>query len=286
MLLSTIRGISLGTGIPSHAPSASEGLPKGFAMSLSVIVITHNEEDMIERCLASVAWADEIIVLDSGSTDRTVAFCRQRGARVVETDWPGFGPQKNRALDHATGAWVLSLDADEYLTQEAQAEIQAVLASRPQADAFRMPRLSSYCGRFMRHGGWYPDYVTRLFRRGRARFSDDLVHERLLVSGPVATLREPLRHETYRDLEEVLRKVDHYSSAGAAMAARGGQRGGVMLALAHGLWSFVRTYFVRRGLLDGPEGLMLAISNAETTYYKYMKLWLLRKQRGRADESS
>ena len=255
-------------------------------MSLSIVVITHNEEDMIERCLASVAWADEVIVLDSGSTDHTVALCRQSGARVMETDWPGFGPQKNRALNYATGTWVLSLDADEYLTQEAQTEIQAVLASEPEADAFRMPRLSRYCGRFMYHGGWYPDYVTRLFRRGRARFSDDLVHERLLVSGPVATLREPLCHETYRDLEEVLRKVDSYSSAGAAMAARGGQRGGVAQALAHGLWSFVRTYFVRRGLLDGTEGLMLAISNAETTYYKYMKLWLLQKQRDRVGESS
>ncbi len=255
-------------------------------MSLSVIVITRNEEDMIGRCLASVAWADEIIVLDSGSTDRTVALCRQSGARVVETDWPGYGPQKNRALDHATGTWVLSLDADEYLTQEAQAEIQAVLAPGPKTDAFRMPRLSSYCGRFMHHGGWYPDYVTRLFRRGRARFSDDLVHERLLVSGPVETLREPLRHETYRDLEEVLRKVDDYSSAGAAMAAQSGQRGGVALALAHGLWSFVRTYFIRKGWLDGAEGLMLAISNAETAYYKYMKLWLLGKQRDRADTLS
>ncbi len=241
---------------------------------------------MIERCLASVAWADEIIVLDSGSTDRTVALCRQAGARVVETVWPGFGPQKNRALDQATGMWVLSLDADEYLTPEAQAEIQAVLSSEPPTDAFRMPRLSSYCGRFMRHGGWYPDYVTRLFRRGRARFSDDLVHERLLVSGPIATLREPLRHETYRDLEEVLRKIDHYSSAGATMGARGGQRGGVGPALAHGLWAFVRTYLVRRGFLDGAEGLMLAISNAETTYYKYLKLWLLRKQQGQADKLS
>ena len=241
---------------------------------------------MIERCLASVAWADEVVVLDSGSTDRTVALCRQSGARVVETDWPGFGPQKNRALDQVTGTWVLSLDADEYLPQEARTEIRAVLASVPEADAFRMPRLSSYCGRFMRHGGWYPDYVTRLFRRGRARFSDDLVHERLLVSGPIETLRWPLRHETYRDLEEVLRKVGDYSSAGAAMAARGGQRGGVARALAHGLWSFVRTYFVKGGVLDGAEGLMLAISNAETSYYKYVKLWLLQKQGDRAGELS
>ncbi len=121
---------------------------------------------MIGRCLASVRWADEIIVLDSGSTDRTVAICREAGANVIVTDWPGFGPQKNRALEQATGTWVLSLDADEYLTEEAQAEIRAALASEPAVDAFRMPRLSSYCGRFMRHGDCCPDYVTRLFRRG------------------------------------------------------------------------------------------------------------------------
>ncbi len=234
---------------------------------------------MIGRCLASVAWADEIIVLDSGSTDRTVTICREQGARVIVTDWPGFGPQKNRALDQAKGQWVLSLDADEYLSREAQAEIQAALAAGPEVDAFRMPRRSSYCGRFMRHGGWYPDYVTRLFRRGPVRFSDDMVHERLLVSGSVGTLCIPLHHETYRDLEEVLRKVDSYSSAGAAMAVRAGERAGMGKALAHGLWSFVRTYFLRRGLLDGPEGLMLAISNAETTYYKYLKLRELSKAR-------
>ncbi len=237
---------------------------------------------MIGRCLASVSWADEIVVVDSGSTDRTTAICHEYGARVVVTDWPGFGPQKNRALDQATGQWVLSLDADEYLSPEAQGEIRAVLASEPQADAFRMPRSSSYCGRFMRHGGWYPDYVTRLFRRGRARFSDDIVHERLLVSGPVETLHTPLRHETYRDLEEVLHKIDSYSSAGAAMAIRAGERAGMGKALAHGFWSFVRTYFLRRGLLDGAEGLMLAVSNAETTYYKYVKLRELTRARDRS----
>ncbi len=241
-------------------------------MSVTAIIITLNEEAMIGRCLASVAWCDEVIVLDSGSTDRTVAVCREHGAQVFTGDWPGFGPQKNRALDHATGTWVFSLDADEYLTEEGQAEIRAVLASGPSVDAFRMPRLSSYCGRFMGHGGWYPDYVTRLFRRGQGRFSDDLVHERLVVSGPVGTLRAPLRHETYRDLEEVLSKIDSYSSAGATMAAQAGKRGGVGAALTHGLWAFLRTYFVRGGLLDGAGGLMLAISNAETAYYKYLKL--------------
>ncbi|MHB8252760.1 MAG: glycosyltransferase family 2 protein [Acidiferrobacter sp.] len=246
-------------------------------MRLSVIVITKNEATMIRRCLASVAWADEIIVVDSGSTDHTVAICQEFTPHVIRTDWPGFGPQKNRALSYATGTWVLSLDADEYLTSQAQAEIQQVLSKDAGVNAYRMPRLSSYCGRFMGHGGWYPDYIVRLFRRGHARFSEDLVHERLVVDGAIGTLHAPLHHETYRDLEEVLYKIDSYSTAGAAMAAERGRRGSLMGAVAHGLWSFVRTYFVQLGVLDGAEGLMLAISNAEVTYYKYLKLRLLNK---------
>lgn len=244
-------------------------------MTLSVIIITRNEAGMIRRCLSSVSWAHEIIVVDSGSTDDTVAICQEFTPHVITAAWPGFGPQKNRALALATHPWVLSLDADEYLTAEAQTEIRQLLSDGPRVDAYRIPRLSSYCGRFMRHGGWYPDYVTRLFRRDRCLFSNDLVHERLLVKGPVGTIRAPLYHETYRDLEEVLHKIDTYSSAGALMAQGKGQRGSLLSALVHSLWSFVRTYFVRLGLLDGPEGLMLAISNAEVTYYKYLKLRLL-----------
>ncbi len=250
-------------------------------MPLSVIVITKNEAAMIRRCLASVSWADEIIVVDSGSTDCTVAVCREFTPHVISTDWAGFGPQKNRALDLATGTWVLALDADEYLPTQAQAEIQQVLAGESKINAYRIPRLSSYCGRFMGHGGWYPDYVIRLFRRGCARFSDDIVHERLVVQGAVGTLSSPLHHETYRDLEEVLHKVDSYSTAGATMAAQKGRRGSLPQALIHGVWAFVRTYFVQFGLLDGAEGLMLAISNAEVTYYKYAKLRLLTKTRDR-----
>ncbi len=251
-------------------------------MHLSVIVITKNEAAMIRRCLTSVSWADEIIVVDSGSTDDTIAICQEFTPHVISAEWPGFGLQKNRALDLATGTWVLALDADEYLPISAQAEIQRVLAAEEKGvDAYRIPRLSSYCGRFMGHGGWYPDYVIRLFRRGRARFSDDIVHERLVVQGPVGTLSSPLHHETYRDLEEVLHKIDSYSTAGAAMAAKKGRRGSLPQALIHGLWAFMRTYFVQLGLLDGPEGLMLAISNAEVTYYKYIKLRLLTKTRDR-----
>ncbi|MDA8390079.1 MAG: glycosyltransferase family 2 protein [Gammaproteobacteria bacterium] len=245
-------------------------------LRMSVILITKNEAAMIGRALQSVAWADEIIVVDSGSTDNTVEICRQAGAKVLVTaDWPGFGPQKNRALALATGDWVLSLDADEWVTTEAQREIRHALAHAGSTQGFRLPRRSSYCGHFMRHGGWWPDHVLRLFRREQGRFSDDLVHERLMVDGPIGTLQAPLLHETYRDLDEVLDKVNAYSAAGARMAFAAGRRTSLGGAVARGAWAFFRTYILRLGLLDGPAGFMLAVSNAETVYYKYRKLALL-----------
>ena len=244
-------------------------------MSLSVIIITKNESAVIRRCLESVAWAGEIIVVDSGSSDDTVAICREFTGRIQVGDWPGFGLQKNRALDLARGDWVLSIDADEYLTPALRIEIEKTLSDPGACPAYRLPRRSSYCGRFLRHGGWWPDYVVRLFRRGHARFSDDPVHERLLVDGATGTLHEPLLHEAFSDLEEVLDKIDRYSTAGASMLHAHGRRGSLGRALGHGLWAFVRTYVLRAGFLDGREGFMLAVSNAEGTYYRYLKLMLL-----------
>ncbi len=246
---------------------------------LSIVMIVHNEAELIGETLASVAWADEIIVVDSGSTDRTVEICREFGARVEIADWPGFGPQKNRALVLATGEWVLSLDADERVTPELRAEIEAVLVMNdPAVAAYDLPRLSSYCGRFMRHGGWWPDRICRLFRRERARFSDDRVHERVIVDGPVGHLESHLVHLSFRSLEQVLAKVNGYSSEGAQMLRTRGKCGGLGKALGHGLWTFIRTYFLKRGFLDGREGFMLAVSNAEGTYYRYLKLMLLDRQ--------
>lgn len=244
-------------------------------MSVSVIVITLNEETAIGRCLASVGWADEIVVVDSGSTDRTAELARAAGARVtIASDWPGFGPQKNRALDLATGDWVLSLDADEWVTPALATEIRAAVSRADAPAGFELPRLSSFVGREMRHSGWWPDHVARLFRRGAARFSDDLVHERLVVSGAVGRLTEPLRHESFTSLEEVVEKMNRYSSASARMRVERGKGGSVAGAVAHGLWAFLRTYLLRAGFLDGREGFVLAVANAEGTYYRYLKAWL------------
>jgi glycosyltransferase involved in cell wall biosynthesis len=246
---------------------------------LSAIIITKNEADNIRACLESVNWADEIIVVDSGSSDDTVNICKELGAQVHTTaDWPGFGIQKNRALSHATCEWVFSLDADERVTPGLRSEIESALNDPHGHDAFRVPRLSSFCGRYMRHSGWYPDYVTRLFQRGSARFSDDLVHESLIVNGSVGRLRQPLLHETFHDLEELLAKINQYSTAGARMLDEKNKTATLKKAVGHAIWAFLRTYIIRAGFLDGREGFMLAVSTAESTYYRYAKLMLLNKR--------
>ncbi|MFI4923221.1 MAG: glycosyltransferase family 2 protein [Burkholderiales bacterium] len=247
-------------------------------MTLSVIIITKNEEQNIRACLESVVWADEIIVVDSGSSDNTVGICKNMGAQVHVMDWPGFGPQKNRALNLSTGDWVLSLDADERVSSELRSEIQSAIANPVDAVAFRVPRSSSYCGRIMRHSGWWPDYVMRLFKRGHARFSDDPVHERLIVEGKTATFQQPLLHEAFRSLEQVLLKLNDYSTTGATMLHRQQRKASLGMAICHGLWTFVRTYFLRTGFLDGREGFMLAVSNAEGAYYRYLKAMLLQEK--------
>lgn len=245
-------------------------------MNLSVTVITRDSDAVIGRCLASVAWADEIVVLDSGSTDRTLEICREHGAKVQQTsDWPGFGPQKNRALALAGGAWVLSLDSDEWITPELRAEIERAIAAPGDMAAFMMPRSSSFCGRFMRHSGWWPDYVVRLFRRQAARFSDDLVHEQLIVDGRVGRLGSPVLHEAVSDLEAMMSKTNSYSTASALMRHREGRRGSLLMAILHSFWTFLRTYFFQLGFLDGREGFILAVANAEGSYYRYLKLLLL-----------
>jgi glycosyltransferase involved in cell wall biosynthesis len=254
----------------------------GKTIRLSVILITKNEEHNIGDCLASVAFADEIIVVDSGSTDNTVAIARAAGAKVIETpDWPGFGPQKNRALDAATGQWVLSIDADERITPDLADEIHAIVATGPAtADAYEISRRSWYCGKFIRRSGWSPDYVTRLFKRGKARFTDHIVHERLVADGQVKRLKGHMLHYSFRNYSQVLSKVDSYSTLSAQQAYARGKRASVGKAVLHGWWAFMRTYFFKLGFLDGSHGLALAISNAEGSYYRYLKIWLIGQNDG------
>jgi len=245
--------------------------------TLSVIIITRNEEANLGDCLASLEGiAHQIVVVDTNSTDATLEIAKKYGATVSQPlDWPGFGIQKNRALDLATGDWILSLDADERLTPALRSEILTTIDHPGRANCFAIPRLSWYCGRFIRHSGWSPDFVDRLFMRGTARFSEDLVHERLLPTGPVAKLNNPMLHYSFINYSQVLQKIDRYSTASAEQAFAKGKTSSPLKAILHGIWSFFRTYILQAGFLDGAQGLALAISNAQGTYYRYIKLWHL-----------
>lgn len=251
--------------------------------SLGVAIITKNAAAHLAACLASLReLAADIVVVDSGSQDDTVAIAERHGARVFQhPEWPGFGIQKNLALSYLQTDWILSLDADEVLTPElAQSIAEAMRAGR--ADVYRLSRLSSMCGRWMRHSGWRPDYVARLFRRGHARFSDDLVHERLLYEGEAPLLGGELLHYSFDSLEEVIDKMNRYSTAGASQRlARGAGGGGMAAVIFKAWWSFCRAYIVRRGFLDGREGFIVAVSNAEGTFYRQLKLLYLSEREKR-----
>lgn len=244
---------------------------------LSAIIITRNEAAKIAECLDTLAFCDERIVVDSGSEDETVRIAREHGARVEHHAFEGFGAQKNFALSLASGEWVLSVDADERVSAALAAELMAALADGA-ADGYEMPRRSSFLGRAMRHSGWYPDYVLRLFRRERARFTNDIVHERVVCEGAVRRLKEPLLHHPVDRIEDALSRMDRYSSAGAEQMIASGRRVTFASGFLHGFWTFLRTYIFRAGFLDGREGLLLAIANAEGAYYRYMKAWLLTRR--------
>ena len=247
----------------------------GRKHSLSAIIIARDEQAVIGRCLAALAsWVDEIVVVDGGSADDTPKIARGHGARVIESEWLGFGRQKQLALDAARSAWVLSVDADEVVTAELRQEIDELLSGEPPAAGYRIPRSIQAFGARLDHGecGQAP---LRLFRREGARFTDAEVHERVLVRGRVGDLRSRLLHFSIRDLKHQLDKLNRYAWLWAQERHRRGRRAGIASALAHGLWSFLEVYFFRRGVLDGRLGLTLALLQSQYTFNKYAALWTL-----------
>ncbi len=240
---------------------------------LSLIVISKNEEAAIARCLRSANFADEIVVVDHQSTDRTAEIARALGARVIVTpDWPGFGPQKNRALQEATGDWVLSLDADEWIEPALAGEIRAAITRADAADGYEIPRRSRFCGRIVRHGDWRGDRVLRLFRRKRGRFSDDHVHERVIVEGRIARLSSPLEHDSITDAADAADKIERYATAAAQQLAAEGKTSSNVKAALRGWTAFLRGYVFRLGFLDGRTGLEVANYNRRYTYEKWARL--------------
>lgn len=247
-------------------------------MKLSVAIIAFNEEGNLARTLESVKGADEIVVVDSGSTDRTVAIAQSYGAKVFVEEWKGFAAQKNSALAKCTSEWVLSLDADEEVTPELAEEIARELHSNPDEDGYFIPRRNMFLGRWMKHGGLYPDAKLRLFKRSEGRFVDRPVHETARIHVPPGRLRNDLIHHAYPTLESYIEHINRYSTLGAELAATQGRTSRSFVAfqwnvLMNPVATFLYNYVLRLGFLDGREGLLLHLYHSSYVSWKYAKAW-------------
>jgi glycosyltransferase involved in cell wall biosynthesis len=252
--------------------------------TLSVAIITRNEEANLARTLGSVAWADEIVVVDSGSTDRTEEIARSFRSRFFREEWKGFAAQKNAALEKCTCDWVLSLDADEALSDELATEVWELLASAPPFDGYVLPRQNLFLGRWILHGGFYPDPKLRLFRRGAAEFEARPVHETVHFEGKAGRLKGDMVHNAYPTLVEYIAHMDRYSTLGAEQAISAGKPVRNLAAflanvLVNPVTTFLYNYFLRLGFLDGREGLLLHLYHSVYVSWKYAKAWELTRRR-------
>jgi len=244
------------------------------ARGLSVIVITKNEEKNIDACLTAVNWADEIVVVDAGSTDRTVQKARRFTRKVFVRPWEGYGAAKNFALKQATGEWILWIDADERVSAPLREEIAGALSVSAQGfDAFSVPRKANFLGRWILHCGWYPGRVTRLFKKERGTFTESKVHEKLLVKGNVGELRSDLLHFTDPTLTGYLDKFNKYTTLASDELVESGKTFGLGQITVRPFWMFVKMYFLRLGFLDGIQGFILCVLSACYVFTKYAKLW-------------
>jgi glycosyltransferase involved in cell wall biosynthesis len=241
--------------------------------SLTVTVITLNEAANIRACLESVAWADERLVVDSGSTDGTPDLARAAGARVIEHGWPGYSQQKNFAAEQAAHDWILSLDADERVTPALAAEIRALLDHGPTAAGYRIPRVTWHLGRWIRTTDWYPDPQLRLYDRRRAHWPRRRVHESVKAEGAVVDLRAELQHYAYRDLSHHWQTMDRYTTLAAEEMAAAGRRAGLLDLVAHPPAAFLRNFVLKRGFTQGIPGLIVSSMNAFYVFMKFAKLW-------------
>jgi len=240
--------------------------------NISVTIITKNEEHNIERCLKSVQWADEIVVVDSGSTDKTLAICRQYPCKILESEWLGFGRTKKFAVNAATNDWIFSIDADEEVTTSLKEKILAIM-NKPQHHGYRIKRQSFYLHKLIRYSGWQRDYQLRLFDRRQGNFNEKTIHESVTVSGSVGKIDEPLLHYTYPTIQAHVQRMNLYSELGAARLQEQGRSSSIAMAVMHGLAKFLKMYFLYKGFMDGRIGFVLAYNSAYGVFLKYLKLW-------------
>ncbi len=248
-------------------------------MKISATIITLNEERNLARAIESLRCCDEIVVVDSGSSDRTMEIAEKLGARVVECPWRGYAAQKNFASEQAANDWILSVDADESLSEALEAEIWHIKKCGPEFDAYTMPRLAQYLGRWILHSGWYPDRKMRLFDRRKAKWVGDYVHESVIVEGKIGHLESNLLHFTCDSLSEHLRTLDRYTTLAAEQIVDQKQDVALHKMVLNPLWTFFNTYFLKRGFLDGLEGLCIAYMAAFYNFLKYAKARFMRPGR-------
>jgi len=252
--------------------------------TISAVLIVKNEENILTACLDKLRWVDEIIILDSGSTDNTLAKARQYTSHIyVDADWQGFGIQRQRAQARASGDWILMVDADEHVTNELSHEIQQVVKENDQRKVYAVPRLPWCFGGFIRHSGWYPAYKVRLYPKNAAAYDDQRVHEKLEYLKPVdvVRLKGDLLHFTYYDLKQYLIKSTLYAAEWAEQRDRVGKKGSLLRGVSHGIFCFLRMYLLRAGFLDGKRGFLLASLSAFSTFAKYADLWVRQQKQSR-----
>lgn len=246
---------------------------------ITAYIIAYNEQEKIASAVNSVLWADEILLVDSHSTDRTAEIAQSMGARVVQVEFKGFGDLRNQALAACTHGWIFSLDSDERCTPEVRDEILALISSNPPHDVFRVPRRNYFMGRWIRHSGFYPNFrQPQLFRKGALSYTPEQVHEgyELHTAKPLGTLKNAIWQVPFKNLEEILHKANKYSTLGAVKLAEKGRTATMFTAFIHGAWSFIQHYVMKRGILDGWPGFIIALGNFEGTFYRYAKLHEMR----------
>jgi len=254
-------------------------------MSLSVVIITKNEEHNIRRCLDSVKWADEIIVVDSQSTDKTVEIVKEYGAKIFSPEWRGYGPAKQEGVKKATGEWILSIDADEEVTLELAEEIKKTLAAENSYNGYLINRHTNFLGKWINHCGWYPDYLLRLFRKGSGSFNNAVIHEKIEINGKTRKLKAELLHYSYSNLETYLSRFNRYTTLGAEAAFEKGKKASNFDIVFRPFVSFIDHFITRQGFQDGLEGFIISVLSSVAVMVKYVKLRHLQNKEDRSEKN-